>query len=88
MKVDPNNNKLLFENDRVRVYEVKSLPGNTRNMHSHPAHVVYFVLQGITMKSKSVITVQNDSAYRIDVDALHDGKTMKEVLVARRTGDC
>ncbi|MEX2342062.1 MAG: DUF3617 family protein [Steroidobacteraceae bacterium] len=46
------------------------------------------VLQGITMKSKSVITVENDSAYRIDVDALHDGKTTKEVLVARRTGDC
>jgi len=40
------------------------------------------------MKSTSVITVENDLACRIDVDALHDGKTTKEVLVARRTGDC
>ncbi|MEX0733573.1 MAG: cupin domain-containing protein [Steroidobacteraceae bacterium] len=46
IKVDPDNNKLLFENDRVRVYEVKSPPGNTLAMHSHPAHVVYFMGPG------------------------------------------
>ncbi len=46
------------------------------------------VLQGNPMKSTSVITVENEAAYRIDVDAQHDGKTTKEILVARRIGDC
>ncbi len=43
VKLDPVRNKLLFENDRVRVYEVTSPPGNTLEMHSHPAHLVYFL---------------------------------------------
>ncbi len=42
VKTQPDNNKVLFENDRVRVLEVKFAPGSTLKMHSHPAHVVYF----------------------------------------------
>lgn len=48
VKLDPDRNKLVFENDRVRVYEVTSPPGNTLGMHSHPAHVVYFLTPGKT----------------------------------------
>lgn len=43
VELDPARNKLLLENDRVRVYEVKSAPGQTLEMHSHPAHLVYFL---------------------------------------------
>ena len=46
VKVDPAMNKVVFENDRVRVYEVKNAPGGTLKMHSHPAHVVYFMGPG------------------------------------------
>jgi beta-alanine degradation protein BauB len=46
VKVDPSKNKLVLENDRVRVYEVKNPPGGTLKMHSHPAHVVYFLEAG------------------------------------------
>jgi uncharacterized protein DUF3617 len=46
------------------------------------------VIQGVAMESKSVITVESDSAYRIDVETLAGGKTTKELLVARRVGDC
>jgi quercetin dioxygenase-like cupin family protein len=46
IKVDPDKNRLVFENDRVRVYEVKNPPGGTLKMHSHPAHVVYFLDAG------------------------------------------
>lgn len=42
MKVAPNNYKVLLENDRVRVLEVRANPGEKIAMHSHPAHVLYF----------------------------------------------
>ncbi len=42
----PVNNKVLFENDRVRVIEVKFGPGTPLKTHSHPAHVVYMVEGG------------------------------------------
>ena len=42
----PANNKVLFENDRVRVLEVTFGPGTPLKMHSHPAHVVYMVEGG------------------------------------------
>ena len=37
--------KLLNENDRVRVLEVVSKPGDVAKMHHHPDHVLY-VLKG------------------------------------------
>jgi len=46
VKMDPEKNRLVFENDRVRVYEVKNPKGGTLKMHSHPAHVVYFLESG------------------------------------------
>ena len=48
VKVQPDKNKVLFENDRVRVVEVKNPPGGTLDMHSHPAHVVYFLESATT----------------------------------------
>lgn len=41
--------KLLLENDRVRVFDVKFAPGQKAVMHSHPDHVVY-VLDDATIR--------------------------------------
>jgi hypothetical protein len=45
---------------------------------------------GATMKSRStsVMTVESDSSYRLEVDAVTDGKASKERMVAKRIGDC
>ena len=42
----------------------------------------------ISSRSTSVITVENESAYRIAIDVMTDGQATKELLVARRVGDC
>jgi len=36
-----DTHKVLLENDRVRVLDVRSEPGHKVPMHSHPANVVY-----------------------------------------------
>jgi quercetin dioxygenase-like cupin family protein len=33
--------KVLLENDRVRVTEVRLKPGDKMSMHTHPAYIVY-----------------------------------------------
>ena len=38
--------KLLNENDRVRVLEIVSKPGDVAKMHRHPDHVVYALKGG------------------------------------------
>ena len=43
---------------------------------------------GVSMQSKSVITATSDSAYRVDVESLQDGITTRELLSAKRVGDC
>ena len=43
---------------------------------------------GVSMQSKSVITAVSDSAYRVDVESLQDGITTRELLNAKRVGDC
>jgi quercetin dioxygenase-like cupin family protein len=45
-QVGPNIYKLLFENERVRVFEVRFKPGERIAMHSHPDHVVYVLGDG------------------------------------------
>ncbi len=43
VKLAPALNKVLFENERVRVYEVNGKAGDKIPTHSHPDHVLYFV---------------------------------------------
>jgi hypothetical protein len=45
-------------------------------------------LQGVSVDSRSVLTAEGDGAYRLVVDSLEDGRKKREVLVARRVGDC
>jgi len=46
VKVSPNVYKVLLENDRVRVLEMKVKPGEKDKLHSHPSEVVHFINGG------------------------------------------
>src|SRR6266487_796431 len=39
----PENYKVLFENDRVRVLDFRLRKGATEKLHSHPANVTVFL---------------------------------------------
>jgi hypothetical protein len=43
VQVAPEQYKVLLENDRVRVLEYRSQPGDKEAMHSHPANVIYML---------------------------------------------
>jgi hypothetical protein len=43
VKVAPEQYKVLLENDRVRVLEYRSKPGDKEAMHSHPANLIYML---------------------------------------------
>ena len=45
---------------------------------------------GATMSSRSssVLTVESDSSYRLEVDAVTDGRASKDRMAAKRIGDC
>ena len=45
-------------------------------------------MQGIVARSKTVLTYENDGAYRLDVESTQNGQPSKETLVAKRVGDC
>jgi len=45
-------------------------------------------IQGVAAQSKSVISVDGDAAYQVNVESQQGGATTKELLVARRIGDC
>jgi hypothetical protein len=45
-------------------------------------------VRGVELRSKSVTTVESDGAYRLTVDSQGGGQQTKEVLVARRIGEC
>ena len=42
-QVDPDGHKIVFENDHVRVLEVRSPSGQRIPMHSHPSRLVVAV---------------------------------------------
>lgn len=45
-------------------------------------------IQGVDLQSKSVLSVESDAAYTVNVESQQGGQITKEVLVARRIGDC
>jgi len=46
VKVAPEMNKVLLNNDRVRVLDVVVKPGEKMPMHSHPDNVLYVITGG------------------------------------------
>ena len=45
-------------------------------------------VQGIPMQTRSVMSVESDSAYKVNVTSTAGARSTKEVLVAKRLGDC
>jgi len=45
-------------------------------------------IQGVDIQSRSVITVESDSAYKVDAESKQGSKTTREQLTARRIGNC
>lgn len=45
-------------------------------------------VKGVPMQSRSVVTVQSDSAYTVQVSSSGGGRSTKETLTAKRVGDC
>jgi hypothetical protein len=62
-----------------------STPTSRGNVHTFTSECQ---IQGVAAKSRSVITVESDSAYTVQVDGTAGGRATKELLVARRVGDC
>lgn len=48
--VSPQNHAVLFENDRMRVLDYHSKPGDKSPMHSHPDYLVYDLGSGYKVK--------------------------------------
>jgi quercetin dioxygenase-like cupin family protein len=46
LKTSPDQFKVLFENEQVRVLEFTGKAGSKAPMHSHPDHVIYVVAGG------------------------------------------
>ena len=44
--VAPHLYKVLLDNDRVRVLEVRAQPGATSNLHTHPSYVAVAISDG------------------------------------------
>ncbi len=47
VEVSPDNCKVLLENDRVRVLDVRFKPGEKSPLHYHPANVVITLTDGV-----------------------------------------
>jgi len=81
VKVAPNNYKTAFENDSVRVCEVKAKPGEKVAMHSHPDHLVYAVTA-----AKFKLTYPDGKSKDVDVKAGEAMWIKAETHAAENTG--
>jgi quercetin dioxygenase-like cupin family protein len=87
--VSPKVVKVKLENDRVRVLEAISNPGDREGWHSHPATVVYVVAGGKLRistpdgKSSDVEFKTGDTLYRAPVthSAENIGNTQLHVII-------
>ena len=70
--------KLILENERVRVFDVRFKPGQKAVMHTHPAHVVY-VLDDYTLNLEIPEREAQEIPLKSRTDHLHGSRT------ARRT---
>lgn len=61
VKLDPQSYKVLLDNDRVRVLDVRLGPGEKSAQHSHPGYVTYALTE-----SKVKITLADGKTEVID----------------------
>lgn len=55
------------------------------NLYTYSAQCM---MAGLAVESKSALKFESDAAYRLDVESKEGGTVSREVLVARRVGDC
>jgi hypothetical protein len=60
------------------------------NVYTYTADCSMKMPSGATFRSRStsVMTVVSESSYKIEIDAVIDGRSSKELLAAQRIGDC
>ena len=71
-KVAPHVYKVLFENEQVRLLEVKMQPGDHTEMHSHPENLIYALSGGkvaFTAPSGEVAELEVPTGASIWMDA-------------------
>jgi len=86
--------KLVMENDCVRVLDVRFKPGEKTPMHSHPDHIVYVFNDGklklTPLKNKvQELDLQTGQAFWFDATthtAENPGKTDVHLLVVELKG--
>lgn len=61
-KVAPHVYKVLFENELVRLLEVRMQPGDHTDMHSHPGNLIYALAGG-----KVAFTAPSGEVAELDV---------------------
>ncbi len=92
--VTPKVVKVKLENDRVRVLDYVSNPGDKEGWHSHPAMIVYVVTGGTLRvstpdgKSSDVEFKAGDTIYRAPIthSTVNVGKTqLHAILVELKT---
>jgi len=78
--------------DMKRMNEMLSKQGCKFSAATVKANVYSFSaeckMQGVSGQSQSIITVESDSAYTVQVTGSGGGRSTKEFLVAKRVGDC
>jgi len=62
-ETDPDNYKVILENDRVRVLEYRDKPGDRTSPHSHPDSVMY------TLSSFERRLIHGDQQRDVQLDA-------------------
>lgn len=62
-----------------------SAPSSKGNVYTFSAECP---MQGVAVQSQSVLTFQSDSSYSAQITSSGGGKSTKELLVAKRLGDC
>lgn len=68
VQIAPNIYKVLFENERVRLLEVRQKPGDESPMHGHPDCLIYCLGDG-------KVTFSSPSGESQDVE-IHAGETI------------
>ena len=65
----PENHKILLENDKVRIFEIKILPGDTENLHHHRYPGVLYIQHAASFIS-----------YNEDENIIFDTRNLEEPL--------
>ncbi len=72
VSIAPDIDKLVLENDRVRVLEIKTEPGASSSEHSHPDMVIYAVTDctwDLTAPDGETVTAEIPAGATIYLDA-------------------